>query len=72
MQFKTIAALAVATALNSVATPLAWAQDTIKVGVIASFSGPFADYGKQMQGGIKAWMAQHGETVAGKKIQIFY
>ena len=72
MQFKTIAALAVATALNGVVTPLAWAQDTIKVGVIASFSGPFADYGKQMQGGIKAWMAQHGETVAGKKIQIIY
>jgi len=73
MQSKTIAALAVATAFStSFAAPSAWAQDTIKVGVIASFSGPFADYGKQMQGGIKAWMAQHGETVAGKKIQIIY
>ena len=72
MQFKNIAALAVATAISAAATPLAWAQDTIKVGVIASFSGPFADYGKQMQGGIKAWMAQHGDTVAGKKIQIIY
>jgi branched-chain amino acid transport system substrate-binding protein len=47
-------------------------QDTIKVGVIAAFSGPFADYGKQMEGGIKAWMAQHGATVAGKKIEIIY
>ncbi len=72
MQFKNIAALAVATALSTAAAPLAWAQDTIKVGVIASFSGPFADYGKQMQGGIKAWMAQHGDSVAGKKIQIIY
>jgi len=73
MQSKTIAALAVATAFaTSFAAPAAWAQDTIKVGVIASFSGPFADYGKQMQGGIKAWMAQHGDTVAGKKIQIIY
>lgn len=72
MQFKNIAAFAVATALSAAATPLAWAQDTIKVGVIASFSGPFADYGKQMQGGIKAWMAQHGDSVAGKKIQIIY
>ncbi|MEW6371426.1 MAG: ABC transporter substrate-binding protein [Pseudomonadota bacterium] len=69
MNFKTIAALAVATAF---ATPVASAQDTIKVGVIASFSGPFADYGKQMQGGIKAWMAQHGDSVAGKKIQLIY
>ena len=73
MQSKTIAALAVATAFaTTFAAPAAWAQDTIKVGVIASFSGPFADYGKQMQGGIKAWMAQHGEAVAGKKIQIIY
>ncbi|HBI69974.1 MAG TPA: ABC transporter substrate-binding protein [Massilia sp.] len=73
MQSKTIAALAVATAFaTTFAAPAAWAQDTIKVGVIASFSGPFADYGKQMQGGIKAWMAQHGDTVAGKKIQIIY
>jgi branched-chain amino acid transport system substrate-binding protein len=54
------------------AVPMAQAQDTIKVGVIAAFSGPFADYGKQMEGGIKAWMAQHGDTVAGKKIQIIY
>ncbi|HBZ07624.1 MAG TPA: ABC transporter substrate-binding protein [Massilia sp.] len=69
MQRKTIAALAVAAAF---AAPLAQAQDTIKVGVIAAFSGPFADYGKQMQGGIKAWMAQHGDKVAGKKIELIY
>jgi len=50
--------------------PNAYAQDTIKVGVIAAFSGPFADYGKQIEGGIKAYMAQHGSTVAGKKIEI--
>ena len=48
------------------------ASNTIKVGVIAPFSGPFADYGKQMQGGIKAWMARHGDSVAGKKIEIIY
>jgi branched-chain amino acid transport system substrate-binding protein len=48
------------------------AQDTIKVGVIAPFSGPFADYGKQMEGGIKAWMAEHGDTVAGKKIEVIF
>jgi len=51
-------------------TMLAQAADTIKVGLIAPFSGPFADYGKQMEGGIKAYMAQHGATVAGKKVQI--
>jgi branched-chain amino acid transport system substrate-binding protein len=61
-------ALAVVAALF--AAPLAQAQDTIKVGLIAPFTGPFADYGKQMEGGIKAYMAQHGNTVAGKKVEI--
>ncbi|MEN3275020.1 MAG: branched-chain amino acid transport system substrate-binding protein, partial [Massilia sp.] len=71
MKFTTIAAAFATSALFAFA-PGAQAQDTIKVGVIAAFSGPFADYGKQMEGGIKAWMAQHGDTVAGKKIQIIY
>jgi branched-chain amino acid transport system substrate-binding protein len=71
MKFTTLAAALAATASFAFA-PAASAQDTIKVGVIAAFSGPFADYGKQMEGGIKAWMAQHGDTVAGKKIQIIY
>jgi branched-chain amino acid transport system substrate-binding protein len=71
MKFTTIAA-AFATSATLAFAPAANAQDTIKVGVIAAFSGPFADYGKQMEGGIKAWMAQHGDTVAGKKIQIIY
>ncbi len=49
---------------------LAQAQETIKIGLIAPFSGPFADYGKQMEGGIKTYISQHGDTVAGKKIQL--
>jgi branched-chain amino acid transport system substrate-binding protein len=66
----TLAAMATLGALPAQAQ--APAQDTIKVGVIAPFSGPFADYGKQMEGGIKAWMAQHGDSVAGKKILVIY
>ena len=30
------------------------AQGTVKIGVIAEFSGPFADYGAQILGGMKA------------------
>jgi branched-chain amino acid transport system substrate-binding protein len=46
------------------------AKTTIKIGMIASFSGPFADVGKQLLGGIKAYMKQHGDTVAGAKIEL--
>jgi branched-chain amino acid transport system substrate-binding protein len=46
------------------------AQNVVKLGMVAPFSGPFADYGPQMLGGMKAYMKQHGDTVAGKKIEI--
>jgi len=49
---------------------LAQAQNTIKLGLVAEFSGPFADYGGQMYAGMKAYIKQHGDTVAGKKIEI--
>ena len=52
------------------AAPLSHAQDTIKVGVIAEFSGPFADYGAQIEGGMKAYMKQHGDSVAGRKVEL--
>jgi branched-chain amino acid transport system substrate-binding protein len=52
------------------AMPAAYGQDTIKVGVIAAFSGPFADYGGQIEAGMKAYMKEHGDSVAGKKVEL--
>jgi branched-chain amino acid transport system substrate-binding protein len=46
------------------------AEDTIKIGIILPFSGQFADTGVQLDNGIKLWMQQHGDTVAGKKIEV--
>ena len=47
----------------------AHAQD-VKVGVVAPFSGSAAGFGKQMEGGIKAFFKLHGDTFAGRKIQV--
>ncbi len=46
------------------------AQDTVKVGMIVSLSGQFADTGMQILNGAKLYMKQHGDTVAGKKIEL--
>lgn len=46
------------------------AQETIKIGVILPMSGPYADYGEQIGNGLKLYMQQNGDTVAGKKISI--
>jgi branched-chain amino acid transport system substrate-binding protein len=58
-------------ALALLASPhAALAQGTIKIGVILPFSGQFADFATQMDNGIKLYMKQKGDTVAGKKIEI--
>src|SRR5947208_8471561 len=49
---------------------LVFAQATVKIGVIAEFSGPFADYGAQILGGMKAYLKQNGDVFGGKKIDI--
>ena len=46
------------------------AQQTVKIGVVMSYSGQFADPGAQIDNGIKLYMKEHGDTVAGKKIEI--
>jgi branched-chain amino acid transport system substrate-binding protein len=46
------------------------AQGTVKIGVIAAFSGQFADTAAQVDNGIKLYMKQHGDKVAGKTIEI--
>ncbi|HET7504829.1 MAG TPA: ABC transporter substrate-binding protein [Kofleriaceae bacterium] len=46
------------------------AGSTIKIGLIASFSGPFASIGQQIENGINAYLKEHGDSVAGKKIEI--
>src|SRR5918911_5649852 len=46
------------------------AQQTIKIGVLLTLSGQFADAAAQMDNGVKTYMKQHGDTVAGKKIEL--
>jgi branched-chain amino acid transport system substrate-binding protein len=48
----------------------AHAQQTVKIGLILPMSGPFASTGRQIEGMAKLYMAQHGDTVAGKKIEL--
>ncbi|NEX62013.1 ABC transporter substrate-binding protein [Noviherbaspirillum galbum] len=70
MSIKKVLASLAAVGTMSLTATVAYAEDTIKVGLVAPFSGPFADYGRQMEGGIKAYMKEHGDKVAGKKIEI--
>jgi branched-chain amino acid transport system substrate-binding protein len=63
----TVLALSAATLL---AATSAHAQATIKIGLICPYSGQFADPAAQMDNGIKLYMKEHGDTIAGKKIEL--
>jgi branched-chain amino acid transport system substrate-binding protein len=46
------------------------AQETVKIGFILPMTGQQQSTGKQEAAAIKLYMAQHGDTVAGKKIEL--
>ncbi len=45
---------------------------TIKVGVIAPFSGPFAMFGQTFKEGIAVYQAEHGKTVGGDTVEFVF
>jgi branched-chain amino acid transport system substrate-binding protein len=48
----------------------AFAQDSVKVGVVLPLTGGLAPVGKQVQWGIQQYMREKGATVGGKKIDV--
>jgi branched-chain amino acid transport system substrate-binding protein len=46
------------------------AQEPIKVGMVVEMSGPFADIGRQIMNGARAYVKAHGDAVAGRKIEL--
>jgi branched-chain amino acid transport system substrate-binding protein len=69
MYSKRLSQLAVAVAMIAGAG-VAQAQGVVKIGLVGEFSGAFAQYGQQIYNGMKTYMKIHGDTVAGKKIEI--
>jgi branched-chain amino acid transport system substrate-binding protein len=50
----------------------AQAQEKVKIGVIAHFSGPFAAAGKQYREGIEAFLAANGTKAGGREVEMIY
>src|SRR5215471_21414573 len=51
-------------------TSAAWAQDPVKIGLILPMTGQQASTGKQIKAAVDLYMKEHGDTVAGKKVQV--
>jgi branched-chain amino acid transport system substrate-binding protein len=68
---RVVAAVALAAAIGmSSGYPAAAADGTVKIGLIIPMTGGQASTGKQLDNAVKLYMQQHGDTVAGKKIEI--
>jgi branched-chain amino acid transport system substrate-binding protein len=72
MKLKTLACIGLAFLPFAGAPAYAQEGDIIKIGVIAALTGPFVQLGKPFEEGIKTYMRQYGDKVAGKKIEIVY
>src|SRR5450755_3679138 len=46
------------------------AQDTVKIGLVMPLTGVLGPVGKQAVAGARLYMAQHGDMVAGRKVQL--
>ena len=62
-------ALCIASALGLMAGA-ATAQDPVKIGLILPMTGPFTSTGKQITAAVHLYMQQHGDTVAGRKVEV--
>ena len=48
----------------------AWAADPVKIGLVLPMSGPFSAYGKQIEHGVKLYLATKGDTFGGRKVEL--
>ena len=68
---KSLAILMAGALVAGLAGP-AFAEDAVKVGFILPMTGQSASTGRQVEAGARLYVAQHGDTVAGKKIELIF
>lgn len=63
---RTLAALG----LTLAAASLSHAAEPLRIGLILPMSGPFSSYGQNIENGVNLYLQEHGDTFAGRKVQI--
>jgi branched-chain amino acid transport system substrate-binding protein len=72
MRIKYFVAGCLAVAAAALGAGSAAAQDTIKIGMVMQMTGPNAAGGREISAAAKLYVAQHGDSVAGKKIELIF
>ena len=69
---RTTALILILSAALGAASLATHAQGVVKVGIVTVLSGPFAEFGKQMESGVKIYQKEHGDSVAGHKVEVVF
>jgi branched-chain amino acid transport system substrate-binding protein len=67
---KRIIVAAMGLLVGALPASVARAQQTVKIGLIVSMTGQQASTGKQVKAGVDLYLKEHGDTVAGEKIDV--
>lgn len=70
MSMKGLSQLAGTLAVTVAMAGAAAAQEAVKIGMVMPLTGVLAGAGKQVVAGARLYMAQHGDMVAGKRIEL--
>jgi branched-chain amino acid transport system substrate-binding protein len=70
MRHTHFATACLAVAVTAAGLGHAAAQDTVKIGIVMPMTGTVGAAGQEAVAAIKLYVAQHGDTVAGKKIEL--
>ncbi len=71
MKKRVLVQTALVATIAALASGGAFAQDNkFKIGLILPMTGPFASTGKQIEAAARLYMAQNGDTVGGKKVEL--
>ncbi len=46
------------------------ADEPLRIGLIATYSGPYADYGRQFDAGVALYLKEHGGRIAGRTVEV--
>ena len=60
----------VALAVGVLMSTNVFAQQPLKIGLILPMTGPMASTGRQVSAAVKLYIAEHGDVVAGRKIEV--
>jgi branched-chain amino acid transport system substrate-binding protein len=70
MHLGYFAAACLSIAISGIDVGDAIAQDVVKIGIVIPMTGGFASVGREVAAGAKLYIHQHGETVAGRKVEL--